>query len=234
MTTIIGESLLDPIWQIGAGIGIIVLAALMLTLALRSSEVHLSPSQQHRGTLLVLVSGLCCVLMLSGGILWFHASQTSSSPAGTPNVHPSQPLLVPTPGPAERPTPSPTPTPFPLLTPSTTQVLNTWCEAINRQDSATVWQQYSLQLQQQLLTNKTQTAQAQYQRKIVHCTVNDLSERSAVGDLMLTTVDGNGNGDGIERPYQLTLSVENQTWKITKIAYCVSDGCLDVTHSVLP
>ena len=51
--------------------------------------------------------------------------------------------------------------PFPVLTPSTAQVLTTWCAAINRQDSATVWQQYSQTLQQQLLANKAQTAQAQ-------------------------------------------------------------------------
>jgi hypothetical protein len=232
MTTIIVESLLDPIWQIGGGIGIIVLTALMLTLALRSSEVHLTIQQKHRGTLLVLLSGLCCVLILSGGTLWFHASQASSRPVSTHEAHRSQPSLLPTPEPPPRPTPSPTSTPFPVLTPSTAQVLTTWCTAINRHDTATVWQQYSQQVQHQLLTNKTQTVHAQYQHKIVHCTVNDLNERSAVGYLMLTTVDG--NGDGMERPYQLTLSVENQAWKITMISYCISDGCLDVTYSVIP
>ncbi len=197
----------------GGGIGIIALAALMLTLALRSSEVHLSTPHKQRGTLLVLVSSLCCVLILSGSILWSHASQASSRPAGTPEVLLSRPSPLPTPSPQPRPTPSPTP--FPVLTPSTAQVLTTWCAAINRQDTMTTWQQYSPQMQQLLLANQAQTAQAQYQRKIVHCTANDLNERSAVGDLMLTTINGNGNGDGMERPYQLTLSVENHAWKIT-------------------
>ncbi len=230
MTTIIVESLLDPFWQIGVVIGIIVLATPMLILALRSSEIHLTRQQQHRGTLLVLVSALCCILVLSGGILWFHTTPASSRPVGASEEHRSQPSLSITPDPSPR----PTPTPFPVLTPSTVQVLTTWCAAINRQDSATVWQQYAKTLQRQLLANKAQIAQAQYQRKIVHCTVNDLNERSAVGYLLLITVDGNGNGDGMERPYQLTLSVENHAWKITVISSCISDACLDVTHSVLP
>jgi hypothetical protein len=232
MTTIIGESLLDPIWQIGAGTGIIALTALMLILALRSSEVHLSSSQKQRGTRLVGAGARCCVLILSGGILRFHATSASSRQAGTPEVLLSRPSPLPTPSPQPRPTPSPTP--FPVLTPSTAQVLTTWCAGISRQDTATVWQQYSQMLQQLLLANKAQTAQAPYQRKIVHCTVNDLNERSAIGDLMLTTVNGNGSGDGVERHYQLTLSVENGTWKITVISYCIADGCLDVTHTVIP
>jgi len=122
------------------------------------------------------------------------------------------------------------------LTPSTVQVLTTWCAAINRQDTATVWQQYSKALQHQLTANKaqTQTQYQRYQRKIVHCTVNDLNEQSAVGYLLLKTLDGNGNGDDMERPYQLKLRVENGAWKITMLSYCISDGCLDVTPSIVP
>jgi len=122
------------------------------------------------------------------------------------------------------------------LTPSTVQVLTTWCSAINRQDTTTVWQQYSKALQHQLTANKaqTQTQYQRYQRKIVHCTVNDLNEQSAVGYLLLKTLDGNGNGDDMERPYQLKLRVENGAWKITMLSYCISDGCLDVTPSIVP
>ncbi len=204
-----------------------VLAALMLTFALRSSEVHLTARQKQRGTLLVRGSGLVCVLILSGGKLWSHASQASSRRTSTNAVHLSTPTLLPT--------LSPTPTPFPLLTPSTAQVLTTWCAAINRHDTVTVWEQYSKALQHQLTANKAQTPMQyqRYQRKIVHCTVNDLNKQSAVGYVLLKTLDGNGNGDDIERPYQLTLRVENDAWKITMISYCISDGCLDVMFSIV-
>jgi hypothetical protein len=47
MATIIVESLLDPLWQIGGGIGIIVLTALMLTLALRSSDTDPRSKDAH-------------------------------------------------------------------------------------------------------------------------------------------------------------------------------------------
>lgn len=92
------------------------LAALMLTLALRSSQVHLTAGQKQRGTLLVFGISLFCLSVLSGGMLWFHASQASSRPASTNEEHCSRPSLFPTPEPPSRPTLSPTPTPFPVLT----------------------------------------------------------------------------------------------------------------------
>lgn len=48
------------------------------------------------------------------------------------------------------------------------------------------------------------------------------------------TMDGTGYADGVDRPYQLTLGVENNTWKITKIDICLTDGCLDMTSAIVP
>src|SRR5690348_15930336 len=113
MIAIIVESLLDPLWQIGGGI--LVVAALMLIVALRSPEMRLSAAHKQRGTVLVLVSALCCVLILSGATLWSHAAQAASGVASTRQVHPSSPALSPTRLPTPRPTPQPSPTPLRVL-----------------------------------------------------------------------------------------------------------------------
>src|SRR5207302_7918325 len=67
---VIVESLGDPIWQIGGGI--IILAVLVLILAQRSPEVHLSPRHQWLWTRLTLLVCLSLFLVLSAGVVLFH------------------------------------------------------------------------------------------------------------------------------------------------------------------
>ena len=67
---VIVESLGDPIWQIGGEI--IILAVLVLILALRSPEVHLSPRHQWFWTRFMLLVGLSLFFVLSAGVVLFH------------------------------------------------------------------------------------------------------------------------------------------------------------------
>jgi hypothetical protein len=55
------------------------------------------------------------------------------------------------------------------------------------------------------------------------------------GFLLFKTVDGNGNkiGDNEEELYDMTLIVENNTWKIATILHCIADGCLNVTAFII-
>ena len=76
------ESLGDPVWQIGGGI--ILLAALVLILALRSPEVHLAPQHQWFLTRLTLLVCFSCFLVLSAGVLLFHGANAAST--ATPAV----------------------------------------------------------------------------------------------------------------------------------------------------
>jgi len=69
---------------------------------------------------------------------------------------------------------------------------------------------------------------------IVHCRVDQVSDTSATGFLLLKTIGPYGYSDDYERPFQFTLSVEAGAWKITQIARCLADGCLDDTASVVP
>src|SRR5256885_12739122 len=114
------ESLGDPIWQIGGGI--ILLAALVLILALRSPEVHLAPQHQWFLTRLMLLLYLSCFLVLSAGVLFFHGANaaSTSSPAVTqPTSATAAPHggLPPTPAPSPSPPPPPSPTPSPIPAP---------------------------------------------------------------------------------------------------------------------
>src|SRR6266481_9351150 len=71
------NTLSDPIWQIGGGI--MLLAALVLILALRSPEVHLSPWHQWLWT---RITGLMCLslfLVLSAGVVLFHGANAAST-----------------------------------------------------------------------------------------------------------------------------------------------------------
>src|SRR6266566_1671692 len=79
---VILESLGDPVWQIGGGI--IILAALVLLLALRSPEVHLSPWHQWLWTRIMLLVCFSLFLVLSAGVVLFHGANAASSavPAG--------------------------------------------------------------------------------------------------------------------------------------------------------
>jgi len=72
---VILESLGDPIWQIGGGI--MLLAALVLILALRSPDMHLSPRHQWLWT---RITGLMCLslfLVLSAGVVLFHGANAA-------------------------------------------------------------------------------------------------------------------------------------------------------------
>jgi len=232
---VILESLGDPVWQIGGGI--ILLAALVLILALRSPEVHLAPQHQWFLTRLMLLLCLSCFLVLSAGVLFFHGANaaSTSSPAVTqPTSATAAPHggLSPTSVPSLSPTPmpSPSPTPFPVLTPSPAQMLTTFCDAINQQDLNTAWGQYKKALQQKRATPPP------YQVRItmVHCQLEQVSDTSATGYLFLKTVGPNGYTDDVERLFQFTLSVEGRAWKIAQTARCLADGCLDDTTSLVP
>jgi hypothetical protein len=232
---VIMESLGDPVWQIGGGI--ILLAALVLILALRSPEVHLAPQHQWFLTRLTLLLCFSCFLVLSAGVLLFHGANAASTAAPLvtqPTSAAASPHggLSPTsvPSPLPTPMPSPSPTPFPSLTPSPAQVLTTFCDAINQQDLNRAWGQYANALQQK------QATPPPYQVRItmVQCQVEQVSDTSATGYLFLKTVGPNGYTDDIERLFQFTLSVEENTWKITQTARCLADGCLDDTTSLVP
>src|SRR5229473_4234513 len=112
----------DPIWQIGGGI--ILLAALVLLLALRSPEVHLSPWHQWLWTRVMLLVCFSLFLVLSAGVILFHGATASSFvvPSGSsPSVATASPHGGSSPSPTSIPSPtllpSPSPTPFPRLTP---------------------------------------------------------------------------------------------------------------------
>ena len=72
---VIVESLGDPIWQIGGGI--IMLATLVLILALRSPEVHLSPRHQWLWTRITGLICLSCFLVLTAGVVLFHGANAA-------------------------------------------------------------------------------------------------------------------------------------------------------------
>src|SRR5258708_21324700 len=107
---VILESLGDPIWQIGGGI--ILLAALMLILALRSPEVHLSPWHQWLWT---RITGLMCLslfLVLSAGVVLFHGA--NAAPIGVPaGSQPSSATASPHGGSSPQPTSPPSSLPSP-------------------------------------------------------------------------------------------------------------------------
>src|SRR6266699_2687673 len=205
---VIVESLGDPIWQIGGGI--IMLAVLVLILALRSSEVHLSPRHQWLWTRFMLLVGLSLFLVLSAGVVLFHGAHA------TPTVVPA--------------VTQPSPTPFPRLAPSPAQVLTTFCAAIDRHDLNTAWEQYAKALQKE----RTALPPLSTRITIAHCRMDRARDMSATGFLLLKTIGPYGYTDDYERPFQFTLSVEAGAWKITQIARCLADGCLPDTTSVVP
>jgi hypothetical protein len=105
----------DPVWQIGGGI--ILLAALVLILTLRSPEVHLAPQHLWFLTRLMLLVCLSCFLVLSAGVLLFHGANAASTTA--PLVtQPTSATASPHSGLSPTPVPFPSPTPFPSLNPS--------------------------------------------------------------------------------------------------------------------
>src|SRR5258708_4260945 len=134
---VIVESLGDPIWQIGGGI--IMLAVLVLILAMRSPEVHLAPRHQWFWTRFMLLVGLSLFLVLSAGVVLFHGANAASTdvPAVT---QPSSAAASPHGGLLPTSTSIPSPTPFPRLAPRPSQVLTTFCDAIDRHDLNTAWE----------------------------------------------------------------------------------------------
>src|SRR6266699_5699937 len=105
------NSLGDPIWQIGGGI--MLLAALVLILALRSPEVHLSPWHQWLWTRITGLMCLSLLLVLSAGVILFHGA--NAAPSGAPEG--SQPSSA-TASPHGGSLPSPTSIASPTLLPS--------------------------------------------------------------------------------------------------------------------
>jgi hypothetical protein len=217
----------DPIWQIGGGI--ILLAALVLILALRSPEVHLAQQHQWFLTRLMLLVCLSFFLVLSAGVLLFHGANAASITAPTVTQS-SSATAAPHGGLSPTPVPSPSPTAFPSLTTSPAQVLTTFCDAINRHDLNMAWGQYAKALQKKRVTPPPFLVRI----TIVHCRVEQVSETSATGYVFLQTVGPNGYTDDYERLFQFTLSVEERAWKIAQTARCLADGCLDDTTSVVP
>jgi len=225
--TIFTVPLTHPLWLFGTGIGVLV--TLMVILAVRSPEFRLTMQQKQRATRIVLGIGIICVLMWSGvGLLPYKE-------ASVPTDVSQNAFSSPKPTPTLIPTPTPTPSPLPILARSTVQVLTTYCNAINSDDELTVWNQYSKHVQQQLLANKGHWA-ARYQIRIVRCSVDKVNEQLADGFLLFETVDGNGKkiGDNEAELYDMTLTVENNAWKITAILHCIADGCLNVTEFIVP
>ncbi len=227
---IVLKSLSEPVYQIGAGV--LVFLAPVLILLLRSSDVPLSSAQKHRATVLVLLGCCACLLGWSGGVVLAHRDAPDPG-----DMHAS---LVATP--TQEPTsfPTPTPTPIPVLVPSTITVLTTWCSAVTTNDVATVWSLYSTSLHRTLQANQRRlTGLKGEQLHVVHCRLNDdpgeqLDGRKASGVLLLQTTDGTGYADGMDRPYEVILGVENHQWKITRINFCTVHGCIDMTQRFVP
>jgi hypothetical protein len=225
---VIMESLGDPAWQIGGGI--LLLVALVLIIALRSPDLHLTVRHQWSLTRITLVVCLTLLLVLSAGVALFHGANAASTvvpeaiqpSSATASSHGSS---LPS-----TPSPSPSPTPFPRLVPSPAQVLTTFCEAINRHDLNTAWEQYAKVLQKE----RAKLPPFLVRITIVHCRVDEVSDTLATGLLLLKTIGPNRYTDNYERDFQFTLSVENGAWKIAQISRCLADGCLQDTTSIVP
>ncbi len=186
----------------------------------------------------MLLGGLSLFLVLSAGVVLFHGAHAAptvvpavtqpSSAAASPQVG-LLPSSTSIPSPTPLPSPSPSPTPFPRLAPSPAQVLITFCDAIDRHDLNTAWGQYAKALQKERAAPPPFIVRI----TIVHCSVDQVSDSSATGYLLLKTIGPNGYSDDYERPFQFTLSVERRAWKIAQIGRCLSDGCLDDTTHVV-
>ena len=187
------------------------LATLVLILVLRSPDMHLSPRHQWLLTRITGLACLSCFLVLSAGVVLFHAAHAAST-IGPEGSQPSSATASPHGGLSPSPTlilsptplPSPSPTPFPQLTPGPEQVLTTFCDAINQQDLTTAWAQYAQVLQKERAVPPPSSIRI----TIVHCRVDQVSDTSASGLLLLKTIGPSGYSDDYERPFQFTLSVE--------------------------
>ncbi len=224
---VIMESLGDPIWQIG--VGSIALIALVLILVLRSPDVRLTPWQHWFLPRIIALVCLSLFLVLSTGVVFSHGADATPTSVHATRSHPSvtaTPPVIPSPTSV----PTPTPSPFPHLSPTPAQVLTTFCNAIDQHDLNGAWEQYATRLQKE----RTEPPPPHGWFKIVECSIGEVSDTSATGLLQLQTIEPGGYADGVERPFQFTLSVEDGAWKITQIARCFSDGCLDITPTIVP
>jgi hypothetical protein len=135
------------------------LATLVLILVLRSPDMHLSPRHQWLLTRITGLACLSCFLVLSAGVVLFHAAHAAST-IGPEGSQPSSATASPhggllpssTPTASLTPSPSPSPTPFPRLVPGPSQVLTTFCDAIDQHDLNTAWGQYAKALQKERAT----------------------------------------------------------------------------------
>jgi hypothetical protein len=224
---VIIESLGDPIWQIG--VGSIVLVALVLIIVLRSPDVRLSPRQQWVLPRIIVLVCLSLLLVLSAGVVLSHGADAAPT-NGSGSLSHQTVTSTPAGRPSTTPVPTPSPTPFPHLSPTPAQVLTIFCKAVDQGDLNMAWEQYANRLQRE----RTEPPPPHGWFKIVGCSIGDVSDTSATGLLLLKMIEPGGYTDGVERPFQFTLNVEEGAWKITQIARCFSDGCLDVTPAIVP
>ena len=210
------ETLHDPLWQVlGA---IIVLVAPFLVMAVRTRDVRASEQQKRRETRSVLFLCLAVLLVMSGWVASGHLLHAAPRRVST--------LPIPAPTPTQ--TSAPTPTPTPRLARSITQVLVTFCEAINHQDYQTAWNEYAHSLQHKHPQRNVVAAW----RRFIGCSIPDQSaDPSALDTLTLTL--GSGYTDRFGRSgdinYRFTMGIEQQAWQITGVCEIYSEGCFDIT-----
>ncbi len=214
----------DPIWQVLTLI--ITLAVPLLIVAVRTRDVRASEHQMRRDTLTILRVGLALFLLMSAVELALHlpeaGPQRTSSPAPPPVPPPSPP-----PSPTVTPTSMPTPTPTPRLARSITQVLVTFCDAINTRDYQMAWNQYARSLQKTHPEPETLAAWRKYTR----CTIPDQSaDPEALSILTLTFAPGYTDRFGrSDVDYRFTMGIADHAWKITGVCDILSEGCFAVS-----
>ncbi len=221
MMNILGATLGDPIWQVLAVV--LAFAAPLLIITVRTRDVHASEHELCRDTRRTLLGCLAAFLVMSGLMVVVHVPSASSS--ATHSSPTAVPTATPTPSPLPTPTPSPSPTP--RLARSITEVLMTFCDAINRQHYQTAWNEYARSLQKTHPQAPTITAWERFTR----CRIPDQSgDPSAWTILILTlpagSIDRMGRSGDID--YRLTMAVERNAWKITGVCEIYAEGCFAV------
>lgn len=214
----------DPLWQVlGA---IIALVAPFLVMAVRTRDVRASEQQKRSETLGVLLVCLAAFLVMSSWVASGHLP--SAAPRSVSTLPTPMSTSTKAPAPTSTPIPAPTPTPTPRLARSITQVLVTFCNAINHQDYQTAWNEYARSLQHKHPERDVVAAW----RRFIRCSIPDQSADPSALDILTLTL-GNGYTDRFGRhgdaDYRFTMGVEHQAWKITKVCDILSEGCFDIT-----